>query len=115
MIKGLSLFAQALFLQKQKKYNEAITDMDESIRLKPDVGEVYEKRGLAKLYLKFYSGAISDYSKALEFNPDDDKSYFGRGRANIEYGFVNKGCSDLKKAKELGNTSADDFIKKSCK
>ena len=67
--------------------NEAISDYNKAIQLKPDYAAAYNNRGCAKEDLKDYTGAIADYSKAIQIikpdNPNFSKIYFKRG--NIKY------------------------------
>jgi tetratricopeptide (TPR) repeat protein len=58
------------------KYELAIKDYDEAIRLKPDYVEEYNNRGVAYAYLKKYNKAQEDFDNAIRLNPDDTSAYY---------------------------------------
>ena len=58
------------------KYELAIKDYDEAIRLKPDEVDEYNNRGVAYAYLKQYSKAQEDFDKAIRLKPDDPSAYY---------------------------------------
>ena len=49
-----------------QQYKAAIADYDEAIRLKPDLAEAYNNRGLAKKELGLTDEARKDFETALE-------------------------------------------------
>lgn len=58
-------------------------DFNIAIELKPNYGDAYENRGLAKEDLKDYLGAILDCNKAIELKSDYPSTYFCRGTAKL--------------------------------
>ena len=64
-----------------ERYDDAITDYDEAIRLKPDYAEAYSNRGIAKAALGRYDDAIADYDEAIYLKPDLAAAYYNRGIA----------------------------------
>jgi tetratricopeptide (TPR) repeat protein len=53
----------------RKKYDWAIADFTEAIRLRPDFATAYTARGYTSAAKKDYSKAISDVSEAVRLNP----------------------------------------------
>ena len=56
-------------LANMGRYESAIADFTESIRLKPDFALAYCNRGLANSQLAHYDDAIVDYSVAIARDP----------------------------------------------
>jgi tetratricopeptide (TPR) repeat protein len=70
-----------------KKYQQAIAEFDQAIRLEPNNSEAYEQRGSAFGELKQSERAIADYDQALRINPNDEFAYYGRA---LEYYHLRK-------------------------
>lgn len=68
-----NLYSQA------KQYADALTDLNEAIRLAPQTAESYRDRGLVYLFDGQYSQALSDLTQAIELNPEDAKANAYRG------------------------------------
>ena len=64
-----------------KRYQEAIKDWDDAIRLIPDNFTVYFLRGIVNLKNDNYADTIQDFNKTLELNPDYAEAYRCRGIA----------------------------------
>jgi tetratricopeptide (TPR) repeat protein len=47
------------------KYQDAVTNFNNSIQLKPDFGQAFFNRGYAKQYLNDLTGACQDWQTAL--------------------------------------------------
>ena len=56
-----------------------IVAYDKAIRLKPDLAEAYNNRGIVKADLKQYKEAIVDYNEAIRLKPDLAEAYSNRG------------------------------------
>src|SRR5262249_24057132 len=87
----------------------ALTDCDESLRLRPNDANTFDSRALAYLKLGRYDEAISDYSAALELNPQLASSLYGRGVAKVKRGDADAGNADIAAAKAIQADIADDF------
>ena len=70
---------QAYF--RDGKFDEAITNLSDAIRLNPKDALAYGVRGYAYAMQGELDHAINDYSDAIRFNPKDDKAYYSRGVA----------------------------------
>jgi tetratricopeptide (TPR) repeat protein len=78
---------------KIKKFEEAIGDFDEAIKLNPKDSRAYNNRGIAKTELEKYIGAIRDFDEAIKLNPNNSNA-----RINME-----NAKAQLKKYKEIIN------------
>jgi tetratricopeptide (TPR) repeat protein len=79
----------------------ALSDCNESLRIRPNDAETLSGRGFAYLRLGFYRTAIRDYDAALEFKPDTAMYLYARGLAKMEAGFVEGGEADIAAARSL--------------
>ena len=58
---------------------QAIAAYDQVLKLKPDLAEVYNNRGIVRYEQAQYVKAIADYSQALKLKPDLAETYNNRG------------------------------------
>lgn len=63
----------ALYLETGK-YEKALRDYDELIRIEGTNFHHYYNRAFSKVMLKDYNGAIADYQEVLKFNPGDKQT-----------------------------------------
>jgi len=82
-------------------YEEAFSDIQKAIEIKPDYTEAYLNRGNLYEAKGSYDKAIIDYTKAIEIKPDYSEAYNNRGNAYNAERFYDKAISDLTKAIEL--------------
>ena len=62
-----------------RKYDRAIEDYNEALRLKPDFAQAYSDRGAAWYFKGEYQKAIADYDQAIQLEPDNARAYTNRG------------------------------------
>lgn len=79
------LLDQAIELEKNGKFEKAITLLDQIIKRKPNYQNAYLHRSNCLRKLKNFEGAVSDLNKAIELNPKSALYYASRG-----YLFANK-------------------------
>ena len=63
------------------KYDRAIEDYNEALRLKPDFAQAFSDRGAAWYFKGEYSKAIADYDEAIRIDPNNARTYTNRGAA----------------------------------
>ncbi|WP_447963711.1 tetratricopeptide repeat protein [Nitrospira sp. Ecomares 2.1] len=95
------LFTQAVFLQRNKRYDAAITLYEKIISLKPDWEWAYNNRGVAYVSKGDGDRALADYTRALELNPKDAEAYYNRGVAYNSKGDEARALADYTRALEL--------------
>ena len=67
------------------RYEKAISDYTEVLRLKPDYAGAYNNRGLAKRELHLINEARQDFKKALKLALATGDTYLiGKSRRNLE-------------------------------
>lgn len=107
-------------------YAEAITYLDEYLKLAPDDSDGFFRRGYAKGMLMDIDGSILDYDKAIQIRPDFREAFANRGvqkvnripvteRKAVDGPCLKEPCVDLLKAKALGDDSVEDMIFLYCK
>jgi tetratricopeptide (TPR) repeat protein len=70
---------RGLASKAQGKYDEAIADFTESIRLAPDNSSAFHDRGSCWFAKGQYDAAIADYNEAIRLDPNDAGTYGPRG------------------------------------
>jgi len=94
-----------------KQYNDALSDLNESIAINPNSAAAFKERGSAYRNMGRYDEAIENYSKAIAINPNYAQAY---GALGICYddgkkGF-NKALENYSKAIELNPKSGTYFF-----
>ena len=100
---------------KSYDYSEAIADIEEAIRILPEIPYLHFDLGNLHCLSSQLVEAIQDYSRAIRIYPDMGDAYYNRGLILIFLKDNEKGCIDLSRAGELGIRDAYGVIKKYCK
>ncbi len=74
---------------KEEKYERAIEDFNEAIRLHPKMASAYNARGIARIQLQDHQGAIQDYNQALQLIPECTAIFY-KNRGDVHYWINNK-------------------------
>ncbi|MGH9662907.1 MAG: tetratricopeptide repeat protein, partial [Bryobacteraceae bacterium] len=88
-------------LTRQARYREALAELSEAIRLKPDFALAYNARGFAYQLLRDYTRAIEDFSRAIAINPKYANAYHNRGIVEKLSGDAAAATADLATASAL--------------
>lgn len=70
---------RGLGYMKNKDYDRAIKDFDESVRIDPKYPFAYDNRGDARRYKGQLDLAIADYNEAIRVDPTFGSAYLNRG------------------------------------
>ena len=92
------LNSSGVFLETQKRLEDAVAEFDQAIRLEPQFALAYYNRGQANLKLEKYESAIEDYGQAIEFHPDPALIYIRRGEAYYALGQIEQANQDYTEA-----------------
>ena len=90
-------------------YDRAISDYDQSIRLKPDYAFAFNNRGNAYSDKGNYDRAIRDYDQAIRLRPDYALAFNNRGIAYVNKGGYNRAIADFDQAIRLKPDYADAY------
>ena len=85
-------------LLNQGKYREAIEELSEAIRQKPDFTLALNARGFAYYLLRDYTHALADFDEAIRLNPKYVNAYQNRSKARKALGDDAGSASDKQKA-----------------
>jgi tetratricopeptide (TPR) repeat protein len=112
---GAAYYEKARFvLQHFEDRRSASSDIDDAIRLDPQLPGVYTIRGTMRIESQNYLQAIRDFDKALEKDSKDASALFNRGLANYNLGMKDKACNDWQKATNMGHYKAVRYISRYC-
>ena len=87
--------------ENQGKYDLAITDYSEAIKLSPDAAQIYHNRGIVYMIMHQIDLAVKDYDKVIELNPDSSFAYFQRATVYENNGQIDLAIKDHSKVIEL--------------
>lgn len=59
----------------QGKFQEAIADYSEALKVKAKDPDIFERRAYAEIQLKDYDKALHDYNEAIKLSPEEPKYY----------------------------------------
>jgi tetratricopeptide (TPR) repeat protein len=88
---------------------DALTDYDQAIRLRPDDAAAYAGRAPVRLVLRDLDGAVADYSEALRLAPGTASLHVGRGHAHFVRGDTTAAVADFTEAIKLAPNSASTY------
>lgn len=112
---GAGYYEKARFvLQHFEDKRSAAKDLDNAIRLDPNLPGVFTIRGTTLIENQNYLSAISDFDKALEKDKNDMSALFNRGIAEYNLGMKDKACKDWQTAVNLGHFKAAKYISRYC-
>lgn len=99
-------------LLNRKRLSDIDSDLDEVIRLSPNMAVAYFNKGNILFELEEYALARVAYDKAIALKPDFGEAYYNRGYIALKSGHQTEGIADLSKAGELGIIPAYNLIKR---
>jgi len=94
---------------KNSKYDLAIADYNEAIRLKPDLAMAFNNRGAAQDSLGKLDFALADYNQAISLKPDYFDAFNNRGIAYGKKDQINLAIADFNEAIRIKPDYADAY------
>jgi hypothetical protein len=88
-------------LTQQGRYQEALAELSEAIRLAPNSATSYNARGFVYYLKRNFSSAIEDLSTAIRLNPNYANAFQIRGLARKAAGDLAGAQADLQRAAQL--------------
>ena len=102
-----ALQQRATVYVSQKKFQEAIADYSEALKIKSDDPNIFERRAYAEMQLRDYDKALHDYIQAIKINPQEAKYYQVRAIIYQEKGDFKAAMADTEKTLQLDPNNAD--------
>jgi tetratricopeptide (TPR) repeat protein len=103
--RGLALFRSGSAYSKMGEHEDAVFDLEEALKLRPDDPEVLSKLGWARFKADEKDGshndALADLSSAIELSPNMARYYQTRGYINLRSGRTSEAIRDYSRAIEL--------------
>lgn len=97
---------RGVILAASGKYQEAIADHDEAIRLLPTLGQAYINRGNAYYHIRDFEQALSDYDEAMNLKAEPAHiPHYNRALVLIRLKRVDEARSALEQALALAPDS----------
>jgi len=88
-------------LLNQRKFGEAVAELNEAIRLKPDLAQAWNARGFTYFMQKDYGNALKDLDEAIRLKPDYQNAYQNRSQVRKAVGDAKGGAEDQARAREM--------------
>jgi tetratricopeptide (TPR) repeat protein len=85
----------------QQRFQDALSDFSEAIRINPRDAGVYEQRAAVEMRINDYDKALADYSEAIKVKPDDVRFYLRRGYIYEIRGDIKNSMADTDKALKI--------------
>ena len=91
----------------EQKYQDAITEYGEALRLTPQDVRIYEQRAAVEMKINDYDKALADYSAAIKLKPDEVRYYNYRAYIYELKNDLKNSMADTEKVLQLDPNSQD--------
>ncbi len=98
-----------------KDFNGAKTDLLSAIKLNSNNAGYYLNKSNIEISLGNISIAIDDISKAIKLDVNNSQNYLRRAVLFFQINKTDLGCKDANTALRMGNSIANELLKKNCK
>jgi tetratricopeptide (TPR) repeat protein len=95
-----------------EKYEEALRDYNEAIRLEPGSADFYAIRSLAHIKLNNGDACLADLNQAIKINPRHKAAYIRRGGLFTATGRFQDAVDDYSRAIEIAPRDSDAYGKR---
>ena len=103
--------AQGIQDMEAGKYDKALQDFGQALKLKPNDPAIYDYLGVAKRGKNLNDPALQDFNKAIQLDPKFARAYRDRAMVYFDKTDYNKSLADLLQARSLGYHVDEDFVK----
>src|SRR6266480_865869 len=91
----------------QQKFQEAVADYSEALKVKAKDPDIFERRAYAEIQLKDYDKALHDYNEAIKLAPEEPKYYQVRAFIYQTKGDFKAALADTEKTLKLDPNNQD--------
>jgi len=99
---GRIFYNRSRFFMREKRYQEAISDLTKTISQNPSAYYAYYLRGTAYYFLSELTEAEADYDQSYKLNSTYGPAYFGKGLIFERMGCIEEAASAYKESLRLG-------------
>jgi tetratricopeptide (TPR) repeat protein len=92
-----AFYNRGIAYRNQGKFDRAIEDYDQALRLRPAFADALNDRGLAYRHKGDNERAIADFDEALRARPDFAAALFNRGGAWVSLGKLDRAIADFER------------------
>jgi tetratricopeptide (TPR) repeat protein len=76
---AIDYYNRGIVYHDQQKWDLAVADYTQTIRLNPNYADAYYNRALVYYNQQKWDLALADYTQAIRLNPNDAQAYYNRG------------------------------------
>jgi tetratricopeptide (TPR) repeat protein len=105
------LISRAIEAMEAGKYDQALQDFGQALKLKPNDPAIYDYLGVAKRGKNLNDQALQDFNKAIQLDPKFARAYRDRAMVYYDQTDYDKSLTDLLQARSLGYQVDEDFVK----
>lgn len=98
--------------ERRAKTAEAMADIDEVIKLSPDMPIAHYNKGVLLIEMQDYTSALNALNKAISLKPEFGEAYYNRGYVYYMLGDRDSGSADVSKSGELGVIQSYNLLKR---
>jgi tetratricopeptide (TPR) repeat protein len=102
-----ALQQRATVYVSQGKFQEAVADYSEALKVKAKDPDILERRAYAEMQLKDYDKALHDYNEAIKLSPEEPKYYQVRALIYQTKGDFKAALADTEKILKLDPNNQD--------
>ena len=102
-----ALQQRATVYVSQQKFQEAIADYSEALKVKSNDPDIFERRAYAEMQLKDYDKALHDYNEAIKLSPEEPKYYQVRALIHQTKNNFKAAMADVEKTLKLDPNNVD--------
>jgi tetratricopeptide (TPR) repeat protein len=118
-IRASAYLNRGLAYHRQARYQEAIADFNQTIKIKPIDYSAYYNRGLARFEQEDYEEAIADFNQALQQIPTPQEKtlatvYNDRGLTHFQLRNISAAIADFSLAIRLNGSDARAYYNRGC-
>lgn len=93
-----SCYDQAAALANQGELDQAVAQLDEAVRLRPNFAEAWHMRAALHADRNDEARALADYTEAIRLRPEAAGPYLGRGQLHLKHDRVAEALADFEEA-----------------
>jgi serine/threonine protein kinase/tetratricopeptide (TPR) repeat protein/WD40 repeat protein len=98
-------FQRAIVLNRVRKYEQSLQDLNAGLNLKPQDSEAYNLRAVARLSLGDLDAALEDCNRSIALNPKSANPFHNRGVIHKLQGRLDAALADLNEALRLARAA----------